>query len=340
MSGTCAEISAKISIDEFAVATASPPAKPEWEWPFHLAMVGVTLGVIAISLLGYLFGGLTVDLAACRPLALMLLVLAIIAGQYAWRGEAKCFGVVMMVLWVVLLTNCHFFPMYMAARTQVPMNDALLARCDQYLGIEVPAVRAALANYSRLNAFLLAIYGTLIPLMTVATIAPPLLNRMELAQRFVVACVIAATISLPIFACLQAVGPWEHFGFPPAIESLGAKAQMLATLKTDKPFVIDVTNRDGLITFPSFHVVLTVLAATALWPIRYLRWPVALWATLIVASTVTTGIHYTIDVVGGLALAGASQAGATAILRWPISGWPRWSDRGLASSRQIARSSA
>jgi membrane-associated phospholipid phosphatase len=319
MSGTCVELetehSAAAHIASSPVGKVQPQAvDPQWDWPFHLAMVGVTLGVLAISGLGYLLCELTVDLRACAPLAAMLLVLAIVAAQYAWRGETKCFTVVMMVVWVVLITNCHFFPMYMAARTQVPMNDALLARCDSYLGIEVPAVRAVLADYPRLNAFLLITYGTLIPLMTVAVIVPPLLGHAQLAKRFVVSCIIAATISLPIFACLQAVGPWEHFGFPPAIDSLAAKAQMLATLKSAGTFVIDVNNRDGLITFPSFHVVLTVLAAITLWPIRYLRWPAAIWAALIVISTVTTGIHYSIDVVGGLVLAIASHAGAKAIL--------------------------
>jgi len=80
-----------------------------------------------------------------------------------------------------------------------------------------------------------------------------------------------AVFSLPIFACLQAVGPWEYYGFPPAFDSLSQKDEMLATLKTQQLFVIDVTNRDGLITFPSFHVVLTALAAAALWPLRWVR---------------------------------------------------------------------
>jgi membrane-associated phospholipid phosphatase len=61
--------------------------------------------------------------------------------------------------------------------------------------------------------------------------------------------------------------------------------------------------------------VLTVLAAVALWPIRWLRWPATVWATLIVVSTVTTGIHYTIDVLGGLGLAVTAHAGAKVLCR-------------------------
>ncbi len=296
----------------------------DWELPFHLAMIGTTLAVAGVSLAGHFYFGLYLDPKACLPLVSMLVVLALVAAQYAWRGESSCFGVVMMVIWVVLITNCHFFPMYMAARTDVPMCDDVLAHCDRALGIEVPKVRAAMAAYPKWNAFLLIIYGTLIPLMTAATIVPPLLNHMDLSKRFVIGSIIAATISLPIFAIVQAVGPWEHYDFPPAIDSLDAKAQLLSTLKMDEPFVIDITNRDGLITFPSFHVVLTVLAAVALWPIRWLRWPATIWAALIVISTVTTGIHYSIDVLGGLGVAVTAHAGAKVLCRDKPLAWPAW----------------
>lgn len=324
------------AVSDCRSAVADKPIRigtPDWEIPFHLAMIGTTLAVAAVSLLGHFYFGLHLDPRACLPLVGMLAVLALVAAQYAWRGEARCFGVVMMVIWVVLITNCHFFPMYMAARTDVPMCDEVLARCDRSLGIEVPKVRAALAGYPTWNALLLVTYGTLIPLMTAATIVPPLLNRMDLSKRFIVGSIIAATISLPIFAVVQAVGPWEHYDFPPAIDSLEAKSQILSTLKTDQPFVIDITNRDGLITFPSFHVVLTVLAAVTLWPIRWLRWPATIWAALIVVSTVTTGIHYTIDVLGGLGLAVTAHSGAKVLCGDRPLAWPNHLRRLCSSSR-------
>ena len=90
----------------------------------------------------------------------------------------------------------------------------------------------------------------------------------------------AATISLPIFACVQAVGPWDYYGFEPPIAALGGKEAMLLTLKTDSVFVIDVTNRDGTdqrsrrsMSYSRFW------RAAALWPLRALRWRVVIWAS-------------------------------------------------------------
>lgn len=279
-------------------------------------MLAVATGAVAVSLVGYLFCRLTVDAGKAMPILLTLTLVAALAGQYWLRGERKLFNVLMMVLWIVLVTNGHFFPMYMAARTPVALNDALLANYDRMLGLEVPAIRAVLLDYPWLDRALLEIYKTLIPLMTLATIVPPLLGRLDQAKRYIVGCVIAAAISLPIFAGLQAIGPWKHYGFAPPFESLLSLTDMFQALKSSDLYVIDVTNRDGLITFPSFHVVLTVLAAVALWPFRWLRWPVVVWAALIVASTVTTGIHYSVDVLAGLAVASVAHCGALAYSRW------------------------
>ena len=286
----------------------------DWEVRFHAVMLAATSAVVAISLYGYRYCNLTLSFSQAIPTLLALLILFAGAAQYRWRNEPKCFNVVMMVLWAIVITNFHFFPMYMAARQNVAMNDTLLAGIDQAVGMEVPDVMKALEPYPAFNSFMLTVYSTLIPLMTLATVLPPLFNRMEKAKEYALACIVAACITMPIFAFFQAVGPWEYYGFPPAIPALSDKAAMLSSLKTNTVFVIDVSNRDGLITFPSFHVVLTVLAAAALWPFPYLRWLTSIWATLIVVSTVTTGIHYFVDVVGGVLLAGIAYATAKACL--------------------------
>lgn len=295
---------------------APPGPTDKWESRFHTLMMGAAAVAVAISWLGYHYSKLTISFSQAIPTLLLLFFLFVVAAQYRWRNEPKCFNVVMMTSWVVAITNLHFFPMYMAARQNVEMSDALLAKLDRALGIEVPAVLEMLKPYPVFNDLMLFVYSSLIPLMTLATIVPPLCGRMDKAKEFALGCMVAASLSMPIFACFQAVGPWDYYGFTPAFPSLANKAAMLASLKTNAWFVIDLSNRDGLITFPSFHVVLTVLAAAALWPIRYLRWLTSGWAALIVVSTVTTGIHYTTDVLGGFLVALIAYAGAKAFLRW------------------------
>ena len=71
----------------------------------------------------------------------------------------------------------------------------------------------------------------------------------------------------------------------------------------------------GIICFPSFHTIWSVLSVVALWPFRSLRVPSSLLASLIVISTVTTGWHYMSDVFAGLLFAGISLACADRFVR-------------------------
>ncbi len=52
----------------------------------------------------------------------------------------------------------------------------------------------------------------------------------------------------------------------------------------------------------------TVLLAWVLWEFRWLRLPVVILGASIIASTVPTGSHYVIDVIGGLIVSAISIA--------------------------------
>ncbi len=58
----------------------------------------------------------------------------------------------------------------------------------------------------------------------------------------------------------------------------------------------------GVVAFPSFHVVLAILSVVALWRIRGVKWFALIIGILICVSTITTGWHYGIDVIAGLAV--------------------------------------
>ncbi len=98
----------------------------------------------------------------------------------------------------------------------------------------------------------------------------------------------------------------------------------------------------AIVSFPSFHVVLALLSAAALWPYRKLRLALVALCAAICVSTVTTGWHYVIDLVGGLAVTLAAQPAANALLRYVVT--PQWSfglpnrSRGAVPERDFAGS--
>jgi len=66
------------------------------------------------------------------------------------------------------------------------------------------------------------------------------------------------------------------------------------------------TAQGGLIAFPSFHVVWAVMLAYSFRHKKYLFYPMALFNSLIILSTLMLGWHYLTDVIGGIILAGLS----------------------------------
>jgi membrane-associated phospholipid phosphatase len=86
--------------------------------------------------------------------------------------------------------------------------------------------------------------------------------------------------------------------------------------------VIDLSALDGVVSFPSFH---TVLGVIAIYAVRDIRWLLAfvlpLNATMIV-STMPVGGHHLADVLAGAGL----TLGAILLVRWQKHGVPAGSE--------------
>jgi membrane-associated phospholipid phosphatase len=305
---------------------------------FHAVMTAIVLPVAIFSVWGAYAWQITV--APGQVVARAALLLALLAGAafYRWRRLEKAVNLILMTFWGILVTNLYLLPEHLAARRSVGWGDAMLARADAALGIEVPDVLRLLETFPAVGRVLAIAYGLLIFLIMLAIMVPPMCGRMDKAKEYAIASLFAAAVSIPLLTVFQAIGPWSVYGYPPSPEQDGAARTLLA-LKSDAPFLLDLDNHAGLICFPSFHTVLAVLAAATLWPVGYLRWPAAALALLIVVSTVTTGWHYVIDVLGGLVVAAGSLAVARGYLHLEqAESWAFWQRPKAKAARSDAGS--
>jgi membrane-associated phospholipid phosphatase len=192
------------------------------------------------------------------------------------------------------------------------MVDGALARIDAGMHFHTVTVVRMISHLPRVR-LVLAIAYALIPLLIVGSLlVPTLFGRVVDSRRFVLAVIIAAVVTAALFALWPAAGPWTVEGFVPS-RGQTAVTDDLSLLKSTKP--LPAKAGGAVVAFPSFHVILAVLSVVAMWNVRWARWPAFALGMLICVSTITTGWHYLIDVIGGLAVAYLAQATANLILR-------------------------
>lgn len=205
-------------------------------------------------------------------------------------------------LWGIALSNLFYVPMYALVRLPRPLADDALARADRALGVDVASLVAFGLRHPGLARLLAGIYDSMTLVCVLALVVPPLLGRAAWTAELLLALVLAIAQSLVLLALVQGVGPWVHGGFSPSSVQVSCEDAMKA-MKTGGVYRIDLGAPDPLVVFPSWHVILALLAGFALARHRRVRPFAIAWSIGTVLSTLTTGWHYLVDVLGGIAVA-------------------------------------
>jgi membrane-associated phospholipid phosphatase len=193
-------------------------------------------------------------------------------------------------------------------RLRYDLLDDLLARIDLAAGIDTPALVVWAARHERLTALLGHAYESSFPLCFLTVLWLSLrgdsLRAWQLVLGFAGSIQIAAIVS--VFA--PALGNIVHagqgglggFGLPPG--SGVYHMQAIAAYREGTNPTLDLSNLQGVVTFPSFHMVMALIVAHA-WRGRG-RFGLAMqgWCVLMVVSTVPIGGHYVIDLAAGTLL--------------------------------------
>jgi membrane-associated phospholipid phosphatase len=294
------------------------------QFGFHLWMMAASVALLTVSLAGRFITSATSTLTSAIFVLPLLGFAAFGWLPVYWNDKKRpnLRDAAATVPWAIVLTTLLPMPVVIAARLGMhrPLSDALFARLDQDLGVSVP-VLMAFGHRTLVGKLITQSYPLIMIWLPIAALLPALAGKVRQAQEFLSANIIAFAIGLPIFGILPAVGPWYGFHFA-GNSAQQACEQSLLLLRVPGPYMYQPA---GVVCFPSFHVIWAVLCARALWGFRWLRLPSLILSASIVLSTMTTGWHYFIDVLGGLVLAAIALMVASALLNWL--------ERGIATVR-------
>jgi len=264
----------------------------------HCALACASLILLAFCI----FAAPPGAMKSARPLLITVLVLSaplsIPAVLFHDRKKWMHRDSALMLPWTLLIAVLIAQAAPITATFAYPLRDSLWRSFDQHLGINVPGIMDLVRRYPVLESLLYRSYAfTLHPLVLCAIFLPALLGKREAAQRFVLSNAFSFVLALPLMIFLPAVGPWVGWGFQP--DKLQAACE--ATIHALRHGSLNIhDNFGGIVCLPSFHTFWAIVAAQALYPFRYLRYPAIVVAGLITVSTVTTGWHYAVDVIAGV----------------------------------------
>lgn len=189
---------------------------------------------------------------------------------------------------------------YFAVRLNQPLIDPWLARADALLGIHVPDLARWTAQHPALSIVLNLAYWSLVPQCVIVPIILQFHHRRDRLWEFVFHFHFCAVITVTALALVPAACAFQYYGFTSTLPQQRF-IEHFNGLRDGTFRQINFQAMEGLISMPSFHAALGLMATWVMRGSRPFAWFLGLNAVM-VAATVLSGAHYAIDVVFTFAL--------------------------------------
>jgi PAP2 superfamily protein len=198
---------------------------------------------------------------------------------------------------------------YVAAATNLPLQDENLLVVDRMLGLDWLSYASFVNDHPQLASWLTYGYSMIRwPIFAIPVVLAAKGHYQRIGE-FTFAFGVALIATTVVSALVPAIGVYQQIGLDPArLPNLNVEAylQQLRDLPLTRDGVLrqlDLSSLAGIVTFPSFHAASAVLYGWALWSARWMR-PIALLANgAMLAATPVNGGHYFIDLIAGIAVA-------------------------------------
>ena len=264
-------------------------------------------------LLGYQFNGSANSMIAATVLMTVSIAYGCTARSPALSNMAY-FGTV----WIIF-TNVGAISTYLAAGMHYPLLDGTFTRIDQALGFDWIGWFNFSSRHPWLDRMLSAAYRSLGPQIVISILFLCAVGMQRRCYELWWAALLSLAATSMLSGVLPAVGTFEFYHV--AIDRAD-HLQHFHQLRDGASRVYLMGGMKGIVTFPSFHVVMALLLTHAFRGTR-LMLPVAALNFMMLLSTPVYGGHYLVDMLSGAAIAvlAAALVRAAPLLTGARPGW-------------------
>ncbi|MEJ0098118.1 MAG: phosphatase PAP2 family protein [Bauldia sp.] len=283
--------------------------------------VAIIATITAVDAVWVAKAGYRFDWSDLANLAVLLALLLLVAELYRrWRPNPKFVIMTRETAWLVAFTACAALLSNLATTRNFPLVDPALAAAGHFVGFSWIGWYNFVTTRPLLSATFSAVYTICLPQVAFAVVALSLLDRLDRARELVLAAMIGCLVAIAISTVFPSAGALAYFHHDlasinmPTVVNLDYK-QAFFDLRAGRITDFSLNGLKGLIAFPSYHATLGVLAVFAFRGIHRFFWPMAALNLVMLAATPVEGGHYSVDVIGGVVVAAASLALASAVRR-------------------------
>jgi len=317
-------------------AFASPASRPNLAQlglnPLGQRLVACNAVALVVGILFFSSTGLAIDWSTAwlGPVLLAAILIVwlnfyFVPGSLKERFVAEALFVTFLM---VLLTNVLVPMQYGALAMGAPYADPWLAAADAAMGVHVPTVVAWIWAHPMAVQLTNLTYATFAPQLLLGILGLVVLRERERLWEFAFHFHLCLILTIAALAIWPAVCVSDYYGFKPTVDMTRTVAQIKG-FHDGSMTVVRFNDLDGLVSFPSFHVVGTMLVTWAFRDRRRVFIPLIVLNIGLAITTVTTGEHYAIDMFGAVPL----MAGSLAAYRW-------WGQPLLAADAVVPQSKA
>ena len=294
-------MTARLQLLLFAIVAAAASVDVVWGEAGHFDIDAKAYGLLALLSIALAAGGVFYDrFRKDERLAAMLFGTSFLIGMSA----------AFSVLNYLLLT---------VAGARI---DAPLAAFDRAIGVDWPALMAAISHYPVANMVLQLCYISVLPQIALLVAALGFKAKPEKIYALCLAVAAGAAISIAVWTFAPSFGAFSVYELPQAVASHlvlaldGHYARELIHLLANGPGRISPSAAQGLIGFPSYHAVLAMLVVWYARELPVLRWVALAINAVVLVATPIQGGHHVVDVLAGFGVAALAIATAQFALRW------------------------
>lgn len=263
-------------------------AMASWAFLIAIDVVGAIVSSVRVDV-GTLWALTTVETAVVALSALLLAASTLRQDREPWHRVVR--GLMLLGVWMAALYPLFLASLYVAPIGR-PLADRWLSWPEVLLGVDGFTMRRWCGQHGLKSTVEFVYSCSSIPILISASAAYP-----ERSIRAVNAFGVSSAVGVVVYLLLPAVGPGAYLHGTPS-DWVGP----LLAARTGQPVCLPAV---GLVSCPSFHVVMATLIVLISWPSR-LRIIMLVWWILLACTAMMVGEHWIIDVLAGTLLAVAS----------------------------------